>query len=116
MRRDRCFEFCDQKRNPFLSPTPMSDGIFNLRFGRRGSISEKDLHRITDRALLGIEVAARVAFILLHDHFRAQSIDPRIFGHRVFIVVRGQCAEDQANGRHVLKAMIAIGSRKGNRT
>src|SRR5258707_1159743 len=58
-----------------LFRSAVTEGIFYCHLARRGSVPEEDLHLVCDRAFPGIEVVARVAFVLDADHFRAQRVD-----------------------------------------
>src|SRR5258707_11706137 len=87
-----------------LFRSAVTDGIFYRHLARRGSIPEENLQLVCDRAFPGIEVVARVAFVLDADHLRAQRVDARVPGGVVFVVARGQIALEERDRHHVLDA------------
>ena len=87
----------------------MADRILDPDFRRGRTILEEDLHRIGDRALFRIEIVLRPRLVFDALHFRAQRIDARIGCHLVLVVAGGERALHQADRRHVLNAVIAIG-------
>ena len=56
-----------------------------------------------------VEVVFRILRVLDADHLGAQRVDARIARDRILVMIGGELAEDQANGDHVLDAMIAVG-------
>ena len=72
------------------------------------AIFKENLHRVTDVALLRIEIVFRVLLVLNDFHLFAQRIDARIAGDVVFVVCRSQATKDQRHGGHVLNAVITI--------
>ena len=70
---------------------------------------EEDLHGVGNGALVGIEVVARVNLVLNDGHLRAQGVDARVGGDLVLVMVGGERTEDEADGGHVLQAVVAVG-------
>src|SRR5204862_3223922 len=86
----------------------MAQRILYRHLASPGSVFEENLQLVRDRALPGIEIIARVALVLDADHLGAQRVDARVPGDVVFVVGGGEIALDQADGNHVLDAVIAI--------
>ena len=87
----------------------MADGIFHFHFFRRAAVAEEDLHGVGDGAFVRFEIFAGVARVFAHEHLRAEGVNARVGGGRVLVMVGGERAEDQADGGHVLQAMVAVG-------
>src|SRR5688572_14614023 len=101
-------ELLDQDRHAFVAAAPVPDGVFAEDFLQLAAIFESHAERIGDRALLGIVVVAREALVLDAHDVLAQRVDARIGRDAVLVVGRGQPAENERHGDHVLDAVIAV--------
>ena len=93
-RRQVGFELFYQERHAFGPAAAVADGIFDGDFRRARAVFEKDLHGVSDRALVGIEIFLGIARIFDAGHFVSQRIDARIFGDIDFVVIGAELAEN----------------------
>ena len=102
-------KFLFEQGNAFVAAAAMAQRILYRHLASLGSVFEENLQLICDRALPGIEIIARVALVLDADHLGAQRVDTRVPGDVVFVVGGSEIALDQADGNHVLDAVVAVG-------
>ena len=80
----------------------------DAQFQLRAAVTEEDVQRIADVALVALVVFLGERGVLANFHLGAQQVDAWIVGHGVLVVRRGQTTEDQRHRHHVLNAVIAI--------
>ena len=93
----------------------MADWILDSDFIELRAVAELDGKRVGDRALVRIEIIARVSAVLDANDLRAQRIDAGIDRDSVLVIGGSQSTENQRHSHHVLDAVIAVG-RIGERT
>ena len=101
-RGDVFLKLFDEHRNAFGSTSTMADRIFDFNFPGRCSISEENLNRICDRAFVRFEILTGIAGIFADRHFFPQCINSRVFRNRIFVMISGQCSEEQADSRQYI--------------
>ena len=103
------FEFGFEQRHAIFAAAAVPNRIFNRDIGGFAAVLEKDLHGVGDRALGRIKVILAPLAIFNAHHFVTQGVDARIRGDTVLVVSSGQVTFKQADGSHVLDAMVAVG-------
>src|SRR6516162_4090421 len=99
----------EQQRQSIGAAAAVAERVLHFDSLRGAAAFEKHLHRVGDRALVGLQILPAIARIFLHHHLLAQPIDARVGGNPILVMVRRQLPEDQADAGDVLNAMVAVG-------
>src|SRR4030095_12060646 len=102
------FEFFYQKRQSLRASLVSADGVIECDLLRALYFLKKGLYRVGNGAFFRIEVVFCVLRIFDTDHLLTERIDAWIFCRGLLVVIRGERAEYQPDGGHILNAMIAV--------
>src|SRR5437899_9052897 len=86
----------------------MADWIFDFDFFCSCSICKEDLHSIGDGTFVWFEVFAAIARVFAYNHLSPKHVDSRVSCGRILVIIRSQHSEQQADGGHVLEAMVPV--------
>ena len=103
------FELADELGDPLFAPARVADREFDFDDAAARSILVDDFDRIRIGADRAVAQQRRVTRIFRNLHERAQSVDARIGGDFVRIVVRRQFTLQQRHCHRVLQAVITVG-------
>lgn len=101
--------FFHEERDAFGAAEAVADGVEDLDGFKLGAVTEMNGEAVGDGAFCRIEVGGGVGGVFLNGHEFAKLVDAWIGGGFVFVVLGSELSFEEADGDHVLQAMVAVG-------